>query len=438
MKSQITPIETATGNVSILTGVQWMDTADNDSVKQFIKREEIADPVIINITVHAHAAQKGVASLKGVKAKTLYPAARMFAFMQTAADLYFENTNAAKADSWVVVEKLGSKYWLCLISDGLVVKEFDHLLDAEEARDEADKLGTYAQSQNQTCEFVGSGITEFIGTAEVVSLEIIFSKLTSEELASLKVSKDKAQAIKVGLLVLLVASFGAYEFGPQLGLISNEPSPEELRAQQEQAAITLLQSHYQTYFNKPSVNYAVLTVFNQVENRQLFDAPWSLHRLNCDLDTQQCQATYKNPTNVRVRFIEEYLDSRCDSVSTTAQGAASNCSFQLDYSKIEQPEHEAGDNVHELTNYLMSYADVGLATEISTPTPASIPNTEAAPVQYRRNDGAWKISGSYIDAVNLAQHVPNVLWAKPRTLVITQNSEATDLALVIEGSYVIK
>lgn len=426
-------------DVCIITGVDWLDSTGSDVEKGYLKDHKIPKPVIIRNSVNGEEVQSGVFSYAAIKKKYVYSAGQLFAYGQQLSSLYFENTPVAAHSTWVVVEKLDDLYWLCLISSGQVVSETKELLTKEYALQKSDEYNEFAQGSNLDLCYVGSGVSDFIeNESEVVTLEILLDKLSPEELKDFAVKPRGQTSTTTKLAVGVIASFLVHILVTKSGFFSTGPTPEEEHKQQVKNATEIVQSYYDSILARPSIKDAVTALSTALKNSKYLEAPWPIHQINCSVDQSSCLITYKNPHNIPVDLIEAFVKNRCDTYSITPQGAASTCSFTLPLPVISH--HDAGSRIHNFTNYLMTFSNVGFTTEISNPQKSAIPGSELAPENSFYQEGAWKISGSYVDAINLANKLNGIDWVNPRNiqLTINESSSLNSLLVMIEGSYVVK
>ena len=437
LKTFISQLETsAHGQINIVSGVSWMDSAENSSLKEFIKSNKVSKPATIEIKRHDETIQNGVVSLKGVKSKqVLISAAQLISSYQQHESQLGQDSEASKCTTWIAVEKLGSGYWVCLIEDGIVFSETKANLTSEQAQKEGEQLSEWAKSQDQKFCFIGDAMTEFDSSAIVeVSLRIILEGLSSSELKSYQLNANSTQdLIGIGLMVIAV-SFLGYQAASMLGLLNFEPTPEELRQKQEAESTAVVRQYYDNFYSRPSLNESLGYVSGVIEAKQLFDAPWPIHILNCQIEVNSCQVTYKNPNNLSTKYIKSFFENRCLSFDITPQGAAANCSFSI--LTISPAYSNADESIFELTEHLIGYAKIGFNTELSNPSPSTVAGGEYAPAHELKKEGAWKISGSYIDALSIERYSKNITWVKPRTLQISVNKGVTEMK--IEGSYVVQ
>ncbi|WP_286241177.1 type 4b pilus protein PilO2 [Neptuniibacter halophilus] len=424
---------------TIVTGVEWLnDKKDGDDdynpkalAKAAIKEMGIAKPGVVKLRLYSEVVQVGLADLGTLGIKTGYPLAALYAHYQHTYSNLHENSEAKDSPAWIVIERTDSGYWTSLIVNGTVIVESDANLSLEQVTEIAQEHLTLAESANHKRALVGSGVKDVDTEESEITLGSIFKAFADEDWNSVVLKSASGDTVKNALMLTGIVA-GVVVLGIQFGVISFGESDEDIRRKQVEASKAAVADYYKKLLSQPSFKESLNVVAQSLEGKQLFDSPWPFRSASCDT-SGNCLVSFINPENFSTSYALNYLTPRCDHVDVSPQGHTANCSFYIQFPQNQNVQ--AGENILEFTEQLMTFANNGLETKIANPAKSNISGGSLAPSNLIKREGAWEMQGRYTDAVSVAGGLGDLGWAKAKSIRVEQSG--SELNIKVEGAYVI-
>lgn len=429
------PSVQALGDYNILTGLSWLTESDEKQLKEIIKAEKVDKAGVIRIKRNSKVTQQGYCSLRGIREKSLYSAAALFASYQMESAELLEHDEASQSSTWIAIEEFEKGYWVSLINAGQVVTESSPRLTEEDTLQLVQELLSEAQSESLNPILVGGAVQKLGSPSETcVTLEYILGNGSKEEIENAHIKDDKGGQLKSVAIIVVGGAVLLYQLNSSFGIFSNELSEDEQKRAQIEASKQVVVQYYEVFQKLPRLSYSVSSFYNTVHSNQLADAPWLLKALNCQYQTSQCTASFINPKNLSTSLISTFLSARCDSFDIATQGNTASCILNLFPNEIDT--EYLGNDVLGLTEQLLKYTNSGHLTKVSNPIQSQIPGGEFAPADMLYKEGVWEIKGDLLSLNSVASSNSNLPWVRTRSIKLDQVYPT--MKITVEGSYVIK